>query len=420
MTSAGDLVAAVQPLLVPYLERQTWYRAARGDREPAPLTVTSSELLRRGPPGAGGPGLARLVLSTGALRLQVMVGWREAASASSVLRGQEGSILGAWAAPGAGEVLLYDALADEELLRTLLPVATAGRASARRARLVESLTSHASVVYDDRLFMKVYRVLEPPPRPEVEVMVRLDEIGFNHIVVPVAVWQGDDADLALVREFHAGGVEGRALALTSLRDLLGGDPDEVADDPDEAAARAGGDLASELRRLGDTTARLHLALAAAYGEHDADLDALAGAAGTDLADGVRALAEPGRMIRVHGDYHLRRVMRTDAGWLVVGFGDDPSGAARLGPEGRGAIGTPLDDVADLCLSVDAVAAEAAARHEGGPRAGQLADAWSRRNKAAILDGYLAVPGIARLLPSRRDDIVLLLSALAEVRARRSA
>lgn len=428
MTSAGDVVSAVGPLLQPYLERQTWYRAARGGREASPLMVTSGELLRQGPPEVpGGPGLVRLALAMGSLRLQVMVGWREAASASSILHGREAAILGAWAAPGAGETLLYDALADEELLRTLLPVATRGVSSARRARLVESLTSHASVVYDDRLFMKLYRVLEPPPRTEVEVMVRLDEIGFNHIVAPVAVWHTDEADLALVREFHAGGVEGRALALTSLRDLLSEEleePDARGDDPDAAAARAGGDLASELRRLGDTTGRLHLALATAFGEHAADLgplaDVTAATGGADLASGVRAVTEPGRMIRVHGDYHLRRVMRTDAGWLVVGFGDDPSRAARLGPTGQGVIGTPLDDVADLFLSIDTVAAEAAARHAERERAGALSAAWARRNKAALLDGYLAVPGLARLLPPARDDVVLLLSALAEVRARRSA
>jgi maltokinase len=426
VTTAEEVVAAAAPLLLPYLERQTWYRAARGGRDAGPLTVTSCELLREASPDVGGPGLARLVLSAEILRLQVMVGWRESAAASSVLRGHEGAILGAWARPGAGETLLYDAVADEELLRSLLPVATGGLATARRARLVESLTSHASVVYDDRLFMKLYRVLEPPPRPEVEVMARLDEVGFNHIVAPVAVWRGDNADLALVREFHAGGVEGRALALTSLRDLLGGEPDEPEPsdgDPDAAAARAGGDLASEVRRLGETTARLHLALATAFGEHEPDLGALADAASAHdpaLGARVRAVAEPGRMIRVHGDYHLRRVMRTDAGWLVVGFGDDPSRAARLGREGRGAIGTPLDDVADLCFSIEHVAAEAAARYEEGTAAAVLAAAWARRSKAALLDGYLAVPGVARLLPTAHDDVVLLLSALAGVRARRSA
>ena len=71
------------------------------------------------------------------------------------------------------------------------------------------------------------------------------------------------------------------------------------------------------------TARLHLALADAFGEHDAICRRARDAGGGR----PRREAEPAPSrvaIRVHGDYHLRRVMRIDAGWLVVGFGDDPS------------------------------------------------------------------------------------------------
>jgi maltokinase len=421
-----DVLAAVEPLLLPYLERQTWFREARravsaGARRP--VTVTSGEVLREG--SAGVPGLARLVLSCEPLRLQVTVGWREAAEAASVLRGRESAILGAPSVEGAGEVLLYDAIADEELLRVLLSVASSGAAAGERARLVESLTSHASVVYDDRLFMKLYRVLEPSPRAEVEVLTRLDEVGFNYIVAPVAVWRDEEADLALVREFWAGGVEGRALALTSLRDLLGEEHDAPAPEAELAAARAGGDLASETRRLGEMTARLHLALAAAFGEHEVDPGALAAAvAGVEpeLASRVPEVAasgRAGRSIRVHGDYHLRRVMRTDAGWIVVGFGDDPSRAARLAGGGRGAFGTPLDDVADLCLSFDQVAAEASTRDDDPVRSRELAAAWARRNRAALLEGYLAVAGVDRLLPPDRADLDLLLTALSAARDRRA-
>jgi len=89
---------------------------------------------------------------------------------------------------GGGDVLCYDALADEELSRGLLAFATAGRESAKRVRLVHSLASHASLVYDEHLFMKSYRVLEPAPRPEIELMLRLEEVGFEHTLRPVAYW----------------------------------------------------------------------------------------------------------------------------------------------------------------------------------------------------------------------------------------
>ena len=56
-------------------------------------------------------------------------------------------------------------------------------------RVVQSLVSHASLVYDERLFMKSYRVLEPAPRPEIELLLRLDEVGFKHLLGAVARWE---------------------------------------------------------------------------------------------------------------------------------------------------------------------------------------------------------------------------------------
>jgi maltokinase len=256
------------------------------------------------------------------------------------------------------------------------------------------------------------------------------------MVAPVAIWQQDGYDLALVREFFTGGLEGRALALTSLRDLLGAVWEGASLEDDDTTRRAGGDFASEMRRLGDTTARLHLALAEAFGEREVDLAAIAGAVepigetrvsgrlvdGASLARQLRALSGSGRSIRVHGDYHLRRVMRTDVGWIVVGFGDDPSRFARLGPELKGALdGSPLDDIADMCLSIDSVAEEAArSQHpEEEERTASLAEAWARRNREAFVSGYLALPGIARLLPQDEGGFEALLSALELVRVHRA-
>lgn len=450
MSDTSGFVERVEPLLLPFLERQGWYWAALqgpaadtdegAPASPAPapapppgrggearvVQVERAEVLREDPPAqAGRPGLARFVVSVDAHRFHVVVGWREPSSAASVLRGRDFAILGAVRAVGASEVLVYDALADDELMIALLEVASEGKSSARRARLVESLTSHASIVYDDRLFMKLYRVLEPAPRPEVEVMLRLDEIGFNHIVAPVANWRGDGSDLALVREFFSGALEGRSLALTSLRDLLGSALEEAAATGDEVAARAGGDLAGEIRRLGETTGRMHTALAEAFGIREPDPAALAaevGAAGDpESAERIRALADAGAWIRVHGDYHLRRVMRTDVGWIVVGFGDDPSRAAGTEAFGRALRGgTPLEDVADMCFSLEEVARSASEdQEEGSASAGELAGAWARRNAAAFVEGYLGTPGLGPLLPREPASVEALLAGLASVRRRRA-
>ena len=429
----GEVLAA---LATPYLERQLWYQAVVGATNEVPRLV-ATEILH-----AGRPGLARIVLGVAEHRFQLVLGWRAGPEASAVLHGRDSAVLGP-AEDEAGALIVYDAVADEELVLLLLGVATSGREQASAARLVESLVSHASLVFDDRLFMKLYRVLEPAPRPEIEVALRLDEVGFNHILAPVAAWRDDGVDLAYVREFLPGAIEGRALALTSLRDLLGRSGEgalDVGDEgdapsPEEATAVAGGDLAPEVYRLGETTARLHLALAEGFGEHDPDprawAEEIAAAAGPsdqrawELAGGIRRMSDPGRAVRVHGDYHLRRVMRTDPGWVVVGFGDDPTGplarSRRAGHHLAVRVGSPVEDLADLCFSLGAVATEAlnGRSAEAGGRPDALARAWARRNRAAFLDGYLSNSKGGRLLPSGAGDLDLLLEGFEFVRARRS-
>jgi len=352
----------------------------------------------------GRPGLASVVVTVAGRPFHVLVGWREPALAPAVLGSHQGAVLGL-CDDGAGEVLCYDALADEELSIELLLVASAGGESARRVRLVQSLVSHASLVYDERLFMKSYRVLEPAPRPEVELLLKLSEVGFKHLLGAVARWERGGWDLALVRQFIPGAVEGRAMALTSLRDLIGRGIDEGRLQSDEAGV-AGGDLGSEMRRLGETTGGLHLALAEAFG--------------------VRTLAAgdgpPVAAIRVHGDYHLRRVLRTDAGWVVAGFGDDPL-IGRFGVEGdrrEPRFASPFEDLADLSYSLRQVAAEAVAARLAStwPQAARLAESWERRNREAFVGGYLGVDGISRLVKSDWPELTSALEVMVAERARR--
>jgi predicted trehalose synthase len=392
--------AALKGLVVPYLERQPWFLAdmSHVDRSVrANSRLVDLEIVRD-----ARPGLASVIVTVGGHFFHVLVGWREPALAPAILGSRQGAVLGT-CDDGSGEVLCYDALADEELATGLLAAASAGQESARRVRVVQSLVSHASLVYDERLFMKSYRVLEPAPRPEIELLLKLDEVGFKHLLGAVARWERAGWDLALVRDYVPGAVEGRALALTSLRDLLGRAGDEDRAHSEEVGA-AGGDLGSEMRRLGEITGRLHLALAEAFG--------------------IRTL-KPGDgssrpAIRVHGDYHLRRVLRTDAGWIVAGFGDDPL-IGRFGDSGERQeprYASPLEDLADLSYSLRQVAAEAVAVRPvaAWAQAGRLAESWERRNRDALVSGYLAVDGIARLTELDRATAVSSLEALVADRA----
>ncbi|MFZ2057071.1 MAG: hypothetical protein WAV54_06660 [Acidimicrobiales bacterium] len=392
--------SALEGLVVPYLQRQPWFLVdmARYDRAVwATFRLADLEIVLD-----GRPGMASVVVAVGERRFHVLIGWREPALAPAVIGDHQGAVLG-MCDDGLGDVLCYNALADEELSTGLLAVASAGRESARRVRLVQSLVSHASLVYDERLFMKFYRVLEPAPRPEIELMSKLDEVGFKHLLRPVAHWERNGWDLALVREYIPSAVEGRLLALTSLRDLLGRNVDEERARLDEVGG-AGGDLSSEMRRLGEITGSLHLALAEAFGVRG-------------LAAGETPTAVA---IRVHGDYHLRRVFRTDTGWVVAGFGDDPligrSADELKRREPRFA--SPLEDLADLSYSLRQMAAEAVAAQPAVmcAQAERLAKSWERRNRGAFLSGYLGVEGIDALMKLDRSAAAEAIKALVAERA----
>ncbi len=379
-------------LLAPWLARQDWVQAVLDvvDARRIRVRPVEVEIVR-----TGSPGLASVVVDAGPdfeRRLHVPVGWRTTDDATATLR-RPAAVFGTGclsSGEGEEEVLLYEALADQELCRDLLSAASGGRVQAVRARVVASLASHAALIYDERLFMKCYRVIEPRPRPEIEVVVGLDRVGFNHLPAPVAHWSRGIGDLALVREFIPGAVEGKALALTSLRDLLARAGGGEHEPEFEQVGVAGGDLGDEMRRLGATTAELHLALAEAFGTRPAP-------------DGSGVTE-----IRIHGDYHLRRVMRVDAGWLIAGFGDDPliGPHAGAGSQGEGRMAAAVEDVEALFVSLRQVAEEATAIQSPATlrNARVLASGWVKHNGRAFLRGYLGARGIGRLVPGEMEEI----------------
>ena len=93
--------------------------------------------------------------------------------------------------------------------------------------------------------------------------------------------------------------------------------------------------------------------------------------------------------RVHGDYHLGQVMRTETGWVVLDFEGEP--ATPLAQ--RRARSSALRDVAGMLRSFDY-----AARHQliGHPDQAALSDVardWVRRNADAFCAGYAEAGGL---------------------------
>jgi maltokinase len=394
-------------LLPDYAVRQRWFAGADVEG----LEVVAHEVLRD-----EWPGLVWVLFRVGNVTYQELVGLRPLEQTERFLEGKGRSYLGDIDTED-GIALAYSALVDPELALMVARV-VAPDEQFQRARPLTVEQSNTSVVFDERLIMKLYRRIADGPNPDVEVTEALGDVGFQHIAAPVAVWQREGRHLAVVSHYLEGGTEGWQLALTSLRDIY---------DSRLEPAESGGDIGPELRRLGQVTAELHLALADALRTEPGDpsrwadelQSALTKAAGFDIDrvqevyEALRSVRDPGQAIRIHGDYHLGQVLRTDYGWFVLDFEGEP-----LVPlEQRRHRASPLRDVAGMLRSFH-YASEAARieRHEAlGDEDQQqlvvLAEKWEAHVSAAFLEGYLGAEGVGVLLPTDQQDLRSLLDAL---------
>ncbi len=245
---SNGLRDGLEALIPAYLAAQRWYAGA----EPPDPNSVRVERGRELWAGADDHRLWHATVAVGGTHYQLLIGERPAGERAEFLHGREAAILGS-----VDSAVFYDAVLDSELARVLLQVASDGEQSAARARPMNSEQSNTSLVFDDRLILKVYRRLHEGRNPDVEVTTALAAAGFGHVALPLVTWREDPYDLAFGQQFLNGGSEGWALALTSLRDLY----NSACEDP----AQAGGDFANDARRLGRMTAEMHQALAATFG-----------------------------------------------------------------------------------------------------------------------------------------------------------
>jgi maltokinase len=363
-----------------------------------------------------GHALWHVLLLVGPECYQLVIGERPADERAEFLHGREESVVGA----SRGSTY-YDATVDPDLVRHLLEAASGGRETATLVRPVSAEQSNTSLVFDDRLIFKLFRRLRPGSNPEVEVTTALAEGGFAHVAEPKVEWRDDEYDLGYGQQYLSGGTDGWALAITSLRDLF---DSEGLGDP----AEAGGDFAAEAERLGRVTAEMHIALTSVFGVapaesalvpwralvegFDARLRKAGEHAGRDLATAASPLltrlaqvTDPGPSTRVHGDFHLGQVMRTDSGWFVLDFEGEPARPV----EERIAPASPLKDVTGMLRSFHYASRHALAERTRSewPALLPLADAWDSHNRRAFLDGYASDPRIGDLLPGGATPAVMM-------------
>ncbi|MBJ7608311.1 MAG: hypothetical protein JF887_02610 [Candidatus Dormibacteraeota bacterium] len=361
--------------------------------------------------------------------------------------------------------LLFDALADARTAAPLWRILAAGEvvqmgsgqlspggggldpSRTDISPLVREQSNTSLVVGGDHL-LKVMRRVVYEPSVELEMSRALADAGFEHIA-PVQAWlhhrrvgEPHGALLALAQAYLHNGTEGWTLALTSLRDLYA-DAEEQYPGADaaqraQAVEEAGGSFTAEAARLGDITAQMHLALAGATGddlaarpitpallgdwadEITAELDGLISSGGeavSGLEDhreplmaritAIRTLERAGLAIRIHGDYHLGQVMRTDSGWTVIDFEGEP----RRSVEHRRRRHSPLRDVAGMLRSFDYAATVALNERisPGDPLWTHLAAhgrSWALANREAFWATYVERTVGSELLPDAGAAITL--------------
>lgn len=341
-----------------------------------------------------------------------------------------------------------------------------GSATALPARQVTAEQSNTSVIFGDRLIMKVIRRLEPGLNPDYEIGRHLTEVARFPGVPALAgalVWRGADAEpivVGIVQALVAGAKPLRerivAEVARSLRDRVAapGPFDRQAWRQESAA------LFAEARVLGQRTAALHLALADARGDEafvpepatagdlaavTADMQANAAAAvellesrldaiepasrevaATIVARRERLLEAIGRVahvvpgvarIRVHGDYQLDQVLEAGGEFVVIDFEGEP---LRPLPERRGKF-LAMKDVAGMARSYSyaAYAALFEAAGEDGrqvERLEPLARWWQAEAGQAFVDGYRERAGAAAFVPESDADWAALLEAFVVEKA----
>jgi maltokinase len=293
-------------------------------------------------------------------------------------------------------------------------------------RLLGAEQSNSSLVFANRLILKLFRLLEPGENPELEVTRALAGAGFEACAAPLGWIEGLGSTLGILQRFHAGSVDGWKLATERVADHYeseDGEPDNFAEDAGalgRLTAELHGAMASALPKVAEgqpDLGRLSARLLGQLSQVAALVPELAGQ--RQAIEEVYAKAEAAGggsryLQRIHGDYHLGQVLKTKDRWIVIDFEGEPARSL----EERRRLASPLQDVAGMLRSFDYAAFSPLVLGEDpdtpGPTREELARfegpaaAWIETNRSAFLDGYRAVAGDAG--PALGGDHELLLRA----------
>jgi trehalose synthase-fused probable maltokinase len=284
-------------------------------------------------------------------------------------------------------------------LAELLPGGAAEAAGLDERRLAVE-QSNSSAVLGDRLFLKLYRLLEPGINPEVEMCAFLTAAGFSHapilggaisylpragepsaaaILQALVPARGDAWSWMLGRLAAGPGGAAEAVAgVTQIGGITSELHDALASRPAAPGFPARTASAEELAAWRTSAeAQLASAIDGLGGEVRRRLEALR----PSIVERLAAIEAAGatRVTRIHGDYHLGQLLCTEDGFAIIDFEGEP---ARPLAERR-LPGSPLRDVAGMLRSLDYAARTA-------QRSGAIGfepELWLPAARAAFLSAY---------------------------------
>lgn len=296
------------------------------------------------------------------------------------------------------------------------------------SRVISAEQSNTSLVFGERLFVKLYRRLSPGIHPDFELIRFLGDRGFENVPGFAATIDWDGQSFALATECiqHEGNAWETALSAF-----------EQCRRESQAAAA----WQNRLRRLGELTGQMHLALASEpsdpafapepFSRQDADslassitwlgremagllenhLPALSDqarnmavqvlsrlpdriAVGAGQADGVLK-------IRTHGDYHLGQVLDTGSDFVIIDFEGEPSRSLAE----RRSKHPPIRDVAGLLRSLH-YAAHVARLNSPGASV-EESENWARQSRETFLAAWRGALAGSVLESGARGDLLRL-------------
>lgn len=334
-----------------------------------------------------------------------------------------------------GDTVLMDATFDEGFRKALPglllrnPECGLKFSGANHSRLLPAIQSNTAIVYDERIFLKIFRKLLPGINPDEEISRHLGTVGFPNTPRFIGVIHWDIhgvgvCTLAVSQELIANASNGWNWAVDHAKaafegmsdarfiekvEMLGARTAEMhraltSSEPDPAFApepftaedanRIRIALTDELGNLPPLLAQhlnhrnesIHLETLQSIKSATQWLHAAALAVGDDR----------GLKIRIHGDYHLGQLLvGADGVFFITDFEGEPARSFEERREKQ----SPLRDVAGMTRSFD-YAAQSAAQVHGDSRAAD----WSRLAQKAFLNGWRKTLLGSNLLPASESDL----------------